>query len=268
MARITKRIRLMSKIATIEFQRFFMYRVDNLIWIVRGVIEPLVLMVLWERVSMASGTLPLSLVQLRTYFIMQILVTRITQVWTHEDVGRDIKEGTLSKVLLQPYSYLWYNLGRQFGMKLMRLLYTVPITIILMILLSTHLDVTIPRITLFTMSLIAGFIIQFAMAWLIGLVSFWAENNHGFVNLYFTFVSVFSGAIVPLALMPRLLADITRVLPARYILSFPLEIITGTAGYADMASGFAILSIWTTGLLILGNMVWAKGLQKYQAVGI
>lgn len=57
------------------------------------------------------------------------------------------------------------------------------------------------------------------------------------------------------------------VLPFRYMVSFPIEIVTGQLPFIGMLAGFAWQTGWLILALILSAVVWRRGLRHHTAVG-
>jgi ABC-2 type transport system permease protein len=56
-------------------------------------------------------------------------------------------------------------------------------------------------------------------------------------------------------------------LPFRYMIGFPIDIITGAINQKDMMTGFWIAFIWVVLFIIAVQWLWKAGLKKNQAVG-
>jgi len=82
----------------------FAYRASLLIWMIGQVLEPLVYLIVWSRVSSSSGgsvgTYNTS--QFAAYFILLMLVNQVTYTWIMYEFEYRIREGSLSFALLKP----------------------------------------------------------------------------------------------------------------------------------------------------------------------
>ena len=58
-------------------------------------------------------------------------------------------------------------------------------------------------------------------------------------------VFLLAGQIAPVALLPGALQDLAIALPFRYMVGFPVEVITGQVSGSAMITGFAIQIGWT-----------------------
>ncbi|MEH7547541.1 ABC-2 family transporter protein [Neobacillus vireti] len=100
-----------------------------------------------------------------------------------------------------------------------------------------------------------------------GILGFWMTKV---TAVYATFetVSLFiSGRIAPFSLLPPVVKQISTFLPYRYMIGFPLEILTETADRQTLLVGFIGSAIWTVLLIVAIGWLWKAGLKKNQAVG-
>ena len=72
------------------------YPLGILIWIFNGFITPLILMGVWLTIR-RQQPLALNEAQIVTYYFLSILTQRLTQSWTGETLGIQIKDGELSE---------------------------------------------------------------------------------------------------------------------------------------------------------------------------
>jgi ABC-2 type transport system permease protein len=105
--------------------------------------------------------------------------------------------------------------------------------------------------------------ITFSLDIIIASLAFWLEDVSGIDRFRWLLSRVFSGAIVPLALFPSWLADPLSVQPFRFMLSFPLEVLLGTAE-GPARAGFAWQAGWLAFFAGAAVLVWRRGLRGYQ----
>jgi len=105
--------------------------------------------------------------------------------------------------------------------------------------------------------------ITFSLDIIIACLAFWIVDVTGIDRFRGLLARVFSGAMVPLALFPSWLAGLLSVQPFGFMLSFPLEVLLGTAE-GPAAAG----SAWQVGWLIFfagtAGLVRRRGLRGYQ----
>jgi ABC-2 type transport system permease protein len=85
---------------------------------------------------------------------------------------------------------------------------------------------------------------------------------------YFNIAALLSGEFIPLVILPFLAEYILKILPFRYTLSFPIEILIGRLTNYDIYTGFAIGMIWLVALYFIYKILYSISIRKYAAEGI
>jgi len=80
-------------------------------------------------------------------------------------------------------------------------------------------------------------------------------------------VFLFAGQVAPVVLLPGVLQKIAIALPFRYMLGFPVEILTGQLSIGAIFTGFCLQVSWLAVALTLFVIIWRAGLKHYSAVG-
>ena len=263
-----KQIRLFTTFLKADLQSYLEYRLGSLIWIVNGAIGPILALFIWLVIS-SQTNLALSSSQLVTYFFLSILVTRLTQVWTLEQMGDLIKSGEISNMFLKPYHYVIENLSEQIGQKASRLMALIPVLLLLGLILKSNLNFQYPlwRIALFLVSLVLGFTVIFILEHTLALLAFWIDEIHGIARIHSTLGGLFSGTAIPLVFMPGALKSIMKIYPARFTASFPLEILVTNQNSAEILWGFIICLSEIGIFYILYRKIFKLAVRKYSAVG-
>ena len=99
--------------------------------------------------------------------------------------------------------------------------------------------------------------LRFFWGYWLALLAFWATRAD----------ALLAGQVSPTALLPGALRNLARVLPFRYMVGFPVEVLTEQLDYATMLTGFALQVGWLTIALALFTIMWREGLRRYTAVG-
>jgi ABC-2 type transport system permease protein len=100
------------------------------------------------------------------------------------------------------------------------------------------------------------------------LGAFFTKQMDGMRTFYFNIASFFSGEYIPLVFMSFNMRFASEILPFRYTLSFPMELLIGDVVKADIEKGFITAIIWIVFLLVIYKLLYKKSLKKYEAEGI
>jgi ABC-2 type transport system permease protein len=141
------------------------------------------------------------------------------------EINKDIKSGTIAYNINKPYNYIFYVLSKYIGEVIISFIFNVIIAIILGIVIVGNLNnfniLSIPFIviTFFLGSIIAAFIYI-----LIGLISFWVEENKPFIWIYERLILVL-GIIFPIEILPTYLQGIAKWSPVYTVTYAPAKMV-------------------------------------------
>lgn len=146
--------------------------------------------------------------------------------------------------------------------------YTVIITALVLLVGSVYfVDISILSFLFFMLSAILGVLIIYLLYTSIGLVTFWTEAIFGLRDLVSHTSMIFSGALMPLELLPRFIYRLSFFLPFRSTIHTPINIFT--QGFSLRVMLWAILQqlLWVSILYVITNILWFFGVRKYTAQG-
>ena len=75
------------------------------------------------------------------------------------------------------------------------------------------------------------------------------------------------GQVAPTSPAARLAAADVLVLPFRYMVAFPVEVLTGQVRGPDLWVGFGAQAAWLAVALVAFVALWRSGVRRYSAVG-
>lgn len=246
----------------------FEYRGDILIFTFSYCAQPVVYLSVWLAVASSSSTLSMSSSELSQYYIWLIVVQIWVSAWASPFIASAIRLGKLSPFLLKPTSYFHFQIGNNIGEKILKTAMILPIVFIL----AATLHPLWPNLSfagwiIFTLSWILAAIIYFEVDMCVGLIAFWFEESSAIDDVYNVFHSIFSGILIPLILMPTWVRSLAIVLPFRYEVSLPLEILLRKLTFWEQNTALLIQVVWAVALYGLARALWVKGIVRYSAAG-
>src|SRR3989344_2610036 len=242
----------------------------TLVWILVAMLEILVPLVIWLSATPVGGSFGgFTKSQLLAYYALMTLVGNFTFWWLNFKIEEDIRSGDLSNILLKPISSFRYRLLNQLADKAFSFLARIPIFVVVFIFFGEVIftNFTLLSLILSIIATLLGSLIYMLISAMFGLFSFWITSTRGFISIYFFSVYLLSGELAPLAFYPTWFRDLTSLLPYRYVLSFPIELILGKLSPTAIVTGFIVEASWLLGLAFLVNLLWRRGLRLYQAYG-
>lgn len=243
------------------------YRGQIIIWILSSVL-PLVMMMVWISVSDTTGPIAgYNSAGFISYYLMVTLFRRLTGVWIIWDMDHDIRQGTLSPQLLKPLNPIHHLFTRVLASKPLQLILVGPPIFIASVLLNAHYDLSVSSIALALAATAGGLLIEFFAQALVGATAFWITQSLALAEAWFWIRALLSGWIIPIGVFPAWLHEPLQVLPFRYCLSFPIEIMLGRLTLDQIAFGLIVQYAWVIGLSAAFRLMWRRGLRLYGAVG-
>jgi ABC-2 type transport system permease protein len=249
---------------------WMVYRLKLVVWIVSGLVEPIVWSVLWYAVAQESGDLPMTGAEIMTYYLLIALVSRVTRSWTFDMVRKEIVHGKYTKYLLWPAGITGFRFGSDLANKVITVAALLPVWLLWTVVLARNglLVFSFENIPLFVLALILAVGIRFYLDMILGHVVLWIERANGLSVVYYSASRLFGGMTVPLVFLPGVLYAVTALLPFRYIYSFPIEIFQGTVDGSQILYGFLIGGAWLLGEILVLQLILKVGLKRYEAAGI
>jgi ABC-2 type transport system permease protein len=119
----------------------------------------------------------------------------------------------------------------------------------------------------FVPALALSILLRFLVDWTVAMIAFWTSRMSAIDQMYYVVVIFVSGQVAPLALLPSPVRLLATLLPFRWMVSFPVELLLGRLSVHDALIGFAALGAWLGLALILLTFTWRVGLRRYSAVG-
>jgi ABC-2 type transport system permease protein len=182
------------------------------------------------------------------------------------DIMSKIKNGEVAYELCRPYDlYFWWYikyLSEKYASVLLRF---IPI-IILGLLLPAPFKLQMPEsvlsFILFVITLLLGSLIICGILMIIQSISFFTTESKGISDIVFVICDLFTGSLLPLPLMPKIIQSIGMYLPFRLISDLPFRVYSGNIGIESATKCIGIQIIWIVILLILGELIMKKALKK------
>lgn len=254
------------------FQTALEYRINFLISLISAAYPIFIQTFLWTAIFNASAegvVYGFTYRQMLVYTFMAGLVARIVRTGFEYEIMDDVKTGKFSKFLVQPLGYFPYRLASYYGQKLPGLVMILLILVLLLVGLSAVWGLVFPveRILLFLLTLALATALNFLIFYCFSAMSFWIVEV-GFLFEGIRIVTVLlSGGIFPLEVFGERAMRILNLLPFKYTVHFPINVLNGKVTGSETAEGLLVQCLWIGLTLVLANLLWRVGGRRYVAVG-
>lgn len=119
----------------------------------------------------------------------------------------------------------------------------------------------------FIVSLLLGSLVMFLFDWMFASLAFYVTETWGLSVVRIGVASFFSGALVPLAMLPGWLQSVAAALPFAQALAVPVSILSGIAPLSAAPRLFLVQLAWLAALLVLSRAVFGVALRKVTVQG-
>lgn len=230
-------------------------------------IPPLVTLFVWSAAADESEVAGFSRAGFAAYYLALILVNQFTYSTTNWTVGDVIREGKLSPQLLYPLSPLYHAVASEIAGKVVFMAFVVPMTALLALIFRPELTITLSGALSFVPALFLAWMLRFFWGYWLALLAFWATRADALLVVQDTLVFLLGGLVAPVALLPGALRTVAHILPFRYMVAFPVEVLTGQLSGTDMLTGFAVQTLWLIVAVAFYRLIWVNGVKRYSAIG-
>ncbi|HEY5984584.1 MAG TPA: ABC-2 family transporter protein [Anaerolineales bacterium] len=251
------------------FATMVQYRASLFIWMIGHVLEPLVYLVVWSVVAESGGGSAggYTTAEFAAYFIVLMLVENTSYTWIMYEYDYRVREGLLSPALLRPVHPIHADIADNISSKAI----TMPFMLVVAVVLAAIFHpVMSPRgwaLLAAIPALVLAFLLRFLLEWTLAQAAFWTTRVSAINQSYFVLVLFLSGQVAPLSLFPHALQIAASILPFRWMLGFPVELILGRLSPTDALLGLAAQVVWVGLAYGLMRVIWRAGIRLYSAVG-
>lgn len=247
----------------------FQYRVALVIWLLFTVLEPVVYLSVWSAVARYGGGQVggFGVEDFAGYYLVLMLVNHLTFTWIMHEFEYRIRQGQLSPLLLKPLHPIHGDIAENITYKLLTLFVLLPAAGLLALAFKPALHPEPWAVVAFIPALLLAAALRFITGWTLALAGFWTTRVFAINEMYFVASLFLSGQMAPLSLFPGWVQMVANLLPFRWGLSFPVELILGRLTWEQTVQGYAIQIAWTVACFGLMQLVWRSGLRQYTSVG-
>ena len=230
-------------------------------------IPPVIYMLVWSTAAGESDIAGFSRGAFIAYYLVLILVNQVTYAQTNWTVGDMIRSGQMNRILLRPIAPITDALASEVAGKVVFMIFDIPVVVLLALLLKPEMEFRLINGLAFIPALIFAWGLRFFWGYWLALLAFWTARADSLLALQDTLVFLLSGLVAPVALLPVWIYQAAVVLPFRYMVSFPVEVLTGRLTPIQMAEGFSIQLVWLGLAFGLYLILWTAGQRRFSAVG-
>lgn len=253
----------------LNLQNTLAYPIMIAIWMFESVFLPFVMLFVWLTAMEGESGLASSRQQIINFYLLFPIIYTYIGSWHGIFLGRYIKDGFINSRLLKPIPIWLYNVGNNIGEKLIKTFFIVPILLVMMWLfnLTPSLSMGVRELSLFSITFIMAAVLAYLFETMIGELAFWTSEISGIRDFEKIMAFIFGGEVIPVFLFPPFLKVVGSLLPFRYYISFPAEVLSGALSTPQILEGIGIQVVWVAVLSMVTIWLWRTGIKRYGAIG-
>lgn len=258
------------KIMTVSLQNFMEYKFHFITSIICSFIPFGVNSLIWLAIGNYSKEgYGYTIREMISYYFIIMIVTTIIKCEITWQICDEIKNGGLSKYLMKPCSYLSYHFFCDLPKRLAFIVCGFFPILVLYLCIQDWLAISLSVETavLFVLSMFIGYIINFFIYYILGILSFYFSEVNGIVGAYTVVVSILSGKVFSLSLLPGGIRELLMVTPFQYVGYVPVTVMQNRYSNTELLQVLGIGIVWIIVLYGISKLIWHNGLNKYSAYG-
>ena len=264
---VARVIRAYPAMLRVGFAEAVAYRAEMVVWMLSTTM-PLVSLALWSAVAEAAPVGRFTPRAFAAYFLSMLVVRQLTGSWIVWEMNHEIRTGALAQRLLKPVHPLVAYSAENLAALPLRAAFSAPIAVALLFAVSpSSLPRTPSMIAVLLLSLLGAWLMNFMVMAAIGSLAFFLESSSAIFDLWTIAFMLLSGYMVPLELFPGGLAKIAEALPFRYMLAFPVEVLTGLADPAAALRNLAAQWAYVAAISAIALLTFRAGVRRFSAFG-
>lgn len=236
--------------------------------LVLNVISMTILVFFWRAIYADTSTISgLALDQTIRYILLAFIFMPLTAndlVW---DFGTNLREGLILHHLLRPVNFQAMHYAQALGGLATRLVLQMPMLFVAVLLFGLNLPTDLTTWLAFLVSAILGFTVMFFFNWFLACFTFYTTEIWGLGVLIEGMNFFFSGALVPLVMMPGWLQSIVLSIPFAQALAVPIGLLTGITPLSDAPHAWLIQVLWIIGMWIISTLFFRVAVRKITVQG-
>lgn len=232
------------------------------------IVSMIVFVYFWRAVYASTSTLGgLALSQTITYILLARLLSPLVETRTIFFFGFMIRQGQIAVELTRPLDLQLRIAVESFAELLVFLVQRLPLFLLAWLFFGMDLP-TDPALWLaFFISLLLGQGVLLLFDWMFACLAFYVTETWGLSVVRVGAGSFFSGALVPLVMMPAWLQNTAGAMPFAQAMAVPVSFLSGISTFAEAPRLWLIQITWLLALLVLSRAVFSVAVRKVTVQG-
>lgn len=265
---LTRRRPRYLSLALAATQQAVAYRLSTVSSIIGSFFWVAILYYLWRAAFAGSAAIGgFTWPEMRTYILLAYGINALIGFASASRMMYAIRTGDIVIDLIRPLNYLRVQLALTTGAAVIEAVASALIIALLGVAIGAVPPASPLAFVLFVASLLIGFVTKFLLVFTISLLCFWTISSTGLNWAQGAVISLLSGTLVPIALLPGWLQAVANVLPMRGIVATPVGIYLGQYTGWTLAGVLTLQAAWLIVLWLAADRAWPRAFRAVEIQG-
>ncbi|WP_088547201.1 ABC transporter permease [Paenibacillus aquistagni] len=207
--------------------------------------------------------------QMILYTVLAGIVAKLVMTHLEHTIAEDIKSGGLNTYLVRPVSYFGYRLSAYMGSRVVSdTILIIVMSVVIGIAMAFHIgEMSLNRVAVAIITLVLASAVQFLLTYTVCALAFTLQEISYFFVITTLIVQILSGGMVPLEVFGEAANQWFNLLPFKYTIYFPVNVLNGRLAMNEAFQGMLIQLVWFVLLIGASRMAWKLGLKRYVGIG-
>lgn len=234
-----------------------------------SIIAVVIFVAFWEAVYASTATIGgLTLDQTLNYILLaQIFNDGAYVSSVIYDFGAGLREGQIVMAMLRPLDYQIAMYIQNLAQLVINQLLKIPLALFIWIVYGLTLPGE-PIVWLaFVFTILLGHAVLFCFDWILGCTAFYSTEIWGMSVVRYSVAMFFSGALIPLDMMPDWLRTIATILPFSQVVYLPVSLLSGITPVSAMPRIWLMQGAFLVILYFLSRMIFRRAVRVITVQG-
>jgi len=255
-----------------QFAATIYYRGSVLVWVFSNIIFLTVIVSVWLSATTDRSLGGYDTSEIIGYYLAGFFLHWVINWLPFYSTSDEIKSGDIvSSTLTKPFSFYWRKFSEEAGWHAFAVIMGASLTLVLAVILQRQqliaFDFLWSNLLWALIGIILSIFLIFGFSLCLGLLAFWFTEVWTVDSLFWLGRNFLGGWYLPISFFPGALQTIIRILPFRYLFSFPLEIFFNKLSVSEIIFGIVIALFWILFFGLLYKAMWARGRKAYTSFG-
>lgn len=259
------------QLVKVNFQEYFVYRLNFVLWRFRSLLFFLTLLFFWQAVYTGKDALlGYQKSQMMAYVVGIAFIRSFVLGTRTADMGAQIRNGDLVKIIILPLKMVKYWFTRDMVDKILNFAFSVlEIGLVVWLLkIPFYSPQQATTYLWFGLVMFLAILLFFFISYFLAVTAFWTQDVWATRWLFGAIIlNFFAGSVFPIDVMPAWFSRVAYLTPFPYLVFFPIKVWLEQLPADIIFRSVLICSAWLGFFYWASYSLWKKGVKNFGAYG-